>query len=840
MHVECSRWWTAFIVVALCLPGGSQETAPAPPRPKVRVDLYGDPLPDGAIARLGTIRFRHPGGVRAVAFSTDGKTLAASNDGNNAIIIWDRTSGRKLREIPLDSKVLPSSLRFSHDGERLYGLQVYPSYYKDSVFHAWDVKTGSEIKGFPQPVGRGCVPSFSSDGRKLIFLQEKELEKEKEVILWDIESGKVLSRYPLKWNRYQSSIALFGDRVLYAQFDGQSVSVEDVARKERLLSVEAIREKDDSSVMAMTFSADGALFAVEAPRRAISIYQSLTGKMVRRLKADVVAVYYSLCISPNAQTVAGSNWDGSLHLWWLKNGQENARIRTIPDWATHVFFAPDSKTFATGGRGSAHAVLLWDTATGKQIEPFPGHTSPISSISFSPDGRTLATCSWIRQNKLIGLWDPGKGRLLHSLENPDGGGVNSVSFSPDGRMLAAGSWTGDRKVRIWDVRTGKERHALAGHDSGCTCVAFSPDGKRLASGGIDRLLIWDTEAGKLVLEIPGTRGVIHRVLFTNDGRYILASAAGIHIYHSDTGQLVREPFEAQRPLSGLALSGDDRLLATATGKGPPRLWELASGREIPLNLSAGNVYDVGLSHDGLTLANGGEGGSFVLYHWPSGATLGRFIGDPRAVWRLAFSPDGHRLATTEHSHSSVLIWPVADLVNRQKLQIASVTQADLQRWWADLGEEDSRKAYQAIQSFSAVPKHALPFLAGLLKPSKAPEPAAVAQMIHGLGSDKFGVREKASRELRDLGELAVGPLRAARKGNTTAEQARRIDRLLSQLAGPVPSSEELRQIRALAALEQIGGAEVQKVIARLASGASETRLTLEAKGSLQRLKGQAR
>jgi WD40 repeat protein len=102
--------------------------------------------------------------------------------------------------------------------------------------------------------------------------------------------------------------------------------------------------------------------------------------------------------------------------------------------------------------------------------------------------------------------------------------VSAVAFSPDGKTLAACDNSDEHKVRIWDVGTSRERHALAGHAVGCKCVAFSPDGKRVASGDASsnvmerryegRLCIWDAEAGKLVREIQGTRGAIQRVLFT--------------------------------------------------------------------------------------------------------------------------------------------------------------------------------------------------------------------------------------------------------------------------------------------------------------------------------------
>ncbi len=431
---------------------------------------------------------------------------------------------------------------------------------------------------------------YSPDAREVILLH-----KEAEIVRWDIEKGKELGRYPKPGEGYLSAAARVGDRLLVPEFDGQSVSMWDETRK-KLWSVEASRDKNYAP-SPMAFSADGKLFAVEAPPRIISVYESVTGKKVRQLEREAGKNYASLAISPDARTVAGSNWDGSLRLWDLKSGRQRAKIPAIQGGITEVYFAPDAKTFATGGGNNAHAVLLWKTATGEPINQLPGHTSPVSSVSFSPDGRTAATSSWLRGDPVVRLWDPRTGRLLRSLEAPNSGGVSAVAFSPDGATLAACHWTGEKKVGLWDIRTGRERHALAGHQAGCTCVAFSPDGKRLASGDAyynrmghyeGRLCIWDTKEGKLIREIRGTRGAIQRVLFSREGRHVLAAANGVHVYDADTGQLTGEPFQEKSRIWGLALSADGRLLATADSRGPGRIWELATRREIPLAIPGGS------------------------------------------------------------------------------------------------------------------------------------------------------------------------------------------------------------------------------------------------------------
>jgi WD40 repeat protein len=500
--------------------------------------------------------------------------------------------------------------------------------------------------------------------------------------------------------------------------------------------------------------------------------------------------------------------------------------------------------FATGGGNNGHAVVLWKTATGKRIDPFPGHTSPIAYVAFSPDGKTAATCSWIRGDPVIRLWDPQSGRLLpRTFEMPGWGGVSAIAFSPDGRTLAACSWYGGKKVGVWDVATGRERHMLAGHEAGCTCLAFSPDGKRLATGDAyynrdgqyeGRLCIWDADSGKRLREVRGTRGAIQRVRFTPDGRHVLAAADGVHVYDADTGKLVGEPIQAKSRIWGLALSPDGRLLATAD-EHSVRLWELATRREFRLTVPNGNCCDVDFTPDGRILMAPGSR-EVVLVHLPSEKIVGKVTGDAGSVTRAFLSPDGRRLATARNAESSALIWDVADLVKQPLPAVGKPDGADLRRWWAELRDDRPGVAYQAVWRFAAAREQGLPFLADVLRPVKAAEPAAVARLIADLDSDEFAVRERASEELGRLGEAVADTLRKAREGKVSAEQARRIDRLLEEFAGLEFGPEQWRATRAVAALEQIGGPEAGKVLAGLAGGAAGARLTREAKAALERLK----
>jgi dipeptidyl aminopeptidase/acylaminoacyl peptidase len=177
-----------------------------------------------------------------------------------------------------------------------------------------------------------------------------------------------------------------------------------------------------------------------------------------------------------------------------------------PVWA--VSFSPDGRTLATRSNGNT-AILLWEVATGKQLATLT-HEWSMTGVSFSPDSRTLATGS---DNKVV-LWEVATDKQLATFENP-GGLVADVSFSPDWRRLATAS-VGNTVV-LWEAATGT--HLATPTPQGLvTAVSFSPDGRTLATASRDNTaVLWEVATGKQLATLKHQKPV-WAVSFSPNGR----------------------------------------------------------------------------------------------------------------------------------------------------------------------------------------------------------------------------------------------------------------------------------------------------------------------------------
>jgi len=785
----------------------------------VRNDLYGDPLPEGAVARLGTVRLQLADSPTGLAYSPDGKLFAAvSYEG--PVVVWAMPSGRKIHEFKV-SRRESARMDFSKNGS-------YLAFSSGARSYVWDMNSGEEL---PRPVGgEWCfwVAAFAPDGKSIAGTTLRG-----ELRVWSLTDGKEGRAF----EKVEGSVVALSfperDKLLAIITDGDSLVVWDAFKGKRLFP-------PITTGTSCCISPDGKIFAFDAGKNVVSVRSVADGKELHRLTGHKENVH-SLAFSADSGSLAVASRDTTVRVWDVATGKQRGACETTPGGLPLAALSPDGKTVATGGPNHPHAVLFWDSATGKRRNDFAGHTGPIYSLAFSPDGKQVATASWLRGDAEARIWEAATGRLLREF-TAHNGGVAAVAFSPDGKRLATSGWSFDRTVKVWDAATGRELSTFTGHEAGVTCLAFSPNGKQLASGDSysnrmghyeGRVRLWDLASGKQVKVLASHKGAVQAILFDPGGDTIRVAADGVHTYDLTSGERVGEPVQPRSRVWALALTPDGKVLLTAAAHDSVRLWELASRREID-NLAPEYCVRAAFSPEGRFIAAGTKEG-VVLFDRANGKECLVLRGTRGVVGALAFSHDGRLLAGAGGGDTSALVWDVAEFVRRPLPLVRSADSATLDRWCEALREEESLGADRASWALISRPGEAVPRLKALLQPVKESDAKPVTKLIAELDDDKFEIRERASDELGKMGESAAGRLREALKNNPSAEQRRRVEELLARLKNKGPDGESLRATRAVAVLERIGSKEAREVLNGLARGAPDAPLTRDARAALQRL-----
>jgi RNA polymerase sigma factor (sigma-70 family) len=792
-----------------------------PAAPRVRTDRHGDPLPDGAITRLGTVRWRHGFFVQALAYSPNGKMIAAVGAGR-AITLWDVASGKEIHQFPNGDQ--PHSLAFSPNGKILATTGV-------SVCHLWDVATGKELRQLKghQEVLRSVA--FSPDGKTVATASADGT-----VRLWDSATGEERGQLNSGSDEVcRLAYSPDGKWIASTSMDG-TIHLWDPNTREQGRRL----TEHKKATWSVAFSPDGKLLASSSDDGTIRLWDVATGRRSRVLAENLGEYDKPIAFSPDGVLLASGCRDGTIRLWNVADGAEKRRWQAGAMSVKAIAFSPDGKTLASGA--AWESIRLWDVATGRERHPSEEHCGAVNFLRFSPDGANLV--SFGPERRLL-RWDLATQTPRRQF-SWTANGWSVFALSPDGHTLAACGWP-HFELQLWDTRTGKAGRLLGKFPNRISAVAFSPDGRLLASANEkDGIHVWDVRDGKEVRQIKGFMSGMMGLRFSPDSK---ALACGIWTRNKPSLRLwnvadgkERCAFDCFDSIGSLAFSPDGKVLATGIANNRAnslvRLWDTANGKELCHH--TGHRDDVGaiaFSPDGKLVASGAGSAGYLdnsVHVWEAatGRLIRRFEGHHSCVNSVAFAPDGLTVASGA-GDSTILLWDITGRRADGRWHGKPLTPRQLDTCWTTLMDEDAAKAYDAVWMLSASAEQAVPILAKHLRPVPRPDAKIVSQLIADLDSDNFSVRQRAMKELSKFGDAITPILQRTLEGKPALEMRRRVQQLLNQTRDWTP--EHLREHRAIQALEHIGTQAARQLLESLAGGTPEARLTEEAKAALRRL-----
>jgi WD40 repeat protein len=585
-------------------------------------DRLQDPLPAGAVLRLGTARLRHAGANR---------------------------------------------VQFIHDGNAILSCGA------DDAVRLWETKTGRELAHFA-----GSFAYLSPDERTLVTTSDA-------VCVWDMATLKETARVPLDREidaHFGHQCALTANRkslVLLLRGKKTVVGGSHMTTKVQswdLNTSKLIGEWANTDTGSYFFlSPDANIVVANNGGEGFKLRDAATGKHLR----DWPFTLYSRSIfSPDGQTMVGLMFGetddvskgGHLVGRDINTGKDRFRIRTTSNlWAW--FFSPDGRKLATGpGQLGSYSpvvpekrsLLILETATGKTLHELRVHKDGYQNVVFSADGKRLALSE---RYSAITIWNLDTGKKIRNISCPISQ-YSSFDLSPDGKTLVAivGSC-----IHLWDIESGQCLLQQPAHEKAPIALTFSADAKTLASMDLDAVTrIWNTKTGQQIdwlkplpagdqqhfypFEAPmltlGRNAQVHALGMSrarwgsSDGR---SSHSMVHQVDLVTRKHVRSFGSDQTPIGSFALSHDGKTLAAAMGR-HIHLWDTATGMERAVFAWREEIPQAHIDVHGLP--------------------------NPPV---LAFSPDGKILATRSYRHAaedlriaSITLWEVATLKARHRIE----------------------------------------------------------------------------------------------------------------------------------------------------------------------------
>lgn len=639
-----------------------------------RVDALGDPLPEGAIARVGTTRMRHFSlpdqlccGLSCMAWSLDGKMIATTSFAGPVGVqarLWEIPSGKPLSVLENNEQYGPSFAVFSPDGKMLAAAG------REKII-LWDVATGKELGQLSGHKAEVDALAYLESGKTIV-----SVSRDGTVIWWDLVSRKKVREWHMLADepKRNDNDEPFDAEIHNARFsiDGTILAVDKWWSAELANSMAIVldlnarkelwREDTHGKGSIFAFASDGKRLAMSGG--GISLRDVASG---RHLAATTEpSSSWGMECSPNGKTVAISTTMGVV--FWSPDDKVPLRKYSINESGIPTY-SPDGKLVAVS---SFLTLRLLDADSLKPVVLWPSYDfRDGSELRFSSDWRRLFVSvydptAWAYHTAAI---DTATWRQ-HSEIPASKLLADRQAASPDHTLCVA--WDGKHRDSLFDTKTAKVLAHLDAPDVGFNGQHhgfFSPraslyvmedlDGQKKAISNLFAI-----PSGKRLCQLPFEGYSLAWTFSADESRvaFVEWETGIIHVHATDTGKLLwkSDPAEAKCKWvwSALALSPDGNMLAAQTENAPiVKIWDLRTGKEHRslVHREESRAACLAWSPDNRMLAVGGFGNFVRLWEVASAQLRREFRGHACPARCLAFLPDGGILVSGSED-GTLLVW----------------------------------------------------------------------------------------------------------------------------------------------------------------------------------------
>jgi WD40 repeat protein len=591
---------------------------------------------------------KFPWGVVGVAFSEDGRHLAAA-DLHGLLQVFETSSGRSIATNQTDGVSWLQSQLFSTNGRWL----AFPS--SGDHVRFWDLTTLREGAAALTVTNGALAFALSGNGEQLATISHDMLQ------LWDVKTSR-----QLLWHKFDNagSVAFSPDGVTLAICtpDGRILLFDNLSQSERPIGTDenrAMLKPGNSENCRVRFSPDGKLLASCAEGvLPLQVWDIPSGKL-RFSVTNESARVDGLAFSPDEKVLATTGTDQLLKLWDTATGQRICAFRGHQGEVWTVAFSPDGKTLATGSKEGT--VRLWSAAA--KPDPYVSRAnsrafdSRRSFLASSFDGSFILTVnatpvSTNNGNSTYSLWDVVSLREIDThpcpVTNP-----SAVAIAVGGRLAAIGG--DDGQIQLFDPADSAPQGHPVGLKTAVVNVAFSSDSKFLAAGGEDgSFTVWDIQSKKSMLQHDTQEGTCWSLAFSSDTRLLGVSNMSGHAEVWDLANWTEIAVLAGHlDSTSLAFSRDSQTVFTASRDATIKRWDARTGQlQASFGEQALAYFSLVVSPDGRRIVTRSIGDQLKLWDAATGQELAR-LALGKDLEPLGFSADGNALLLARPGELSV-------------------------------------------------------------------------------------------------------------------------------------------------------------------------------------------